>query len=193
MLHFYPSEVFKQFKIEYKLQLNYAISNFGRIVSFKDKIEEGRLLKNSVSQGYNVFRYKIYAPGERIKTKHLFISKLVAEYFIPKTSEDQEHVLHLDFNKRNDFVGNLKWATTAERREHIKKSPYVIEAKKKLVQIRINGDGNKLTTTQVIWLKKKLLDPNRKTRLKILAKRFNISEMTLHRIRTGENWGHIKV
>lgn len=193
MLRFYPSEVFKQFKIEHKLKLNYAVSNYGRVVSYKDKIEEGRFIKNSSVGGYTVFRYKVYTPGEKIKTKHLYLYKLVAEYFIPKTSEDQIRILHLDFNKGNDYVGNLKRATTEEMRAHIKKSPRVIEAKKKLVQIRINGDGNKLTTTQVIWLKKKLLDPNRKTRLKILAKQFNVSEMTLHRIRTGENWGHIKV
>jgi DNA-binding Xre family transcriptional regulator len=42
-------------------------------------------------------------------------------------------------------------------------------------------------------LKKKLLDPNRKTRYKILAKQFGVSEMQLHRIKTGENWGHIIV
>jgi predicted DNA binding protein len=193
MLRFYPAEVFKQFKIEHKLKLNYAVSNFGRVVSYKDSIENGRFIKNSAVEGYIVFRYKIYTPGEKVKTKHLYVYKLVAEYFLTKTSEDQDRVLHLDFNKSNDFVGNLKWATTAEMREHHKKSPYVIEAKRKLVQIRINGDGNKLTTTQVIWLKKKLLDPNRKTRLKLLAKKFGVSEMTLHRIRTGENWGHIKV
>jgi DNA-binding Xre family transcriptional regulator len=38
-----------------------------------------------------------------------------------------------------------------------------------------------------------LSDPNRKTRLKIIAKRFGVSEMTLQRIKTGENWGHIKI
>ncbi len=193
MLRFFPAEVFKKFEIEHKLQLNYAISNYGRVVSYKDKIEDGRFIKNFPTQGYAVFRYKVYTPGEKAKTKHIFVYKLVAENFVPKTSEDQDHILHLDFNKGNDFAGNLKWATTAEMREHIKKSPFVIEAKRKLVQIRINGDGNKLTTTQVIWLKKKLLDPNRKTRLKLLAKQFGVSEMTLHRIRTGENWGHIKV
>jgi hypothetical protein len=193
MLRFYPAEIFKKFEIEHKLQLNYAVSNFGRILSYKDKIEDGRFIKNSAVEGYTVFRYKVYTPGEKVKTKHLYVYKLVAEYFLTKSSEDQDRVLHLDFNKGNDYVGNLKWATTAEMREHHKKSPFVIEAKRNLVQIRIKGDGNKLTTTQVIWLKKKLLDPNRKTRLKILAKKFGVSEMTLHRIRTGENWGHIKV
>ena len=77
--------------------------------------------------------------------------------------------------------------------EHSKTSPYVIEAKKKLIEHRIKSNGTKLIETQVIWLKKKLLDPNRKTRLKIFAKKFGVSEMTLHRIKSGENWGHIKV
>lgn len=53
--------------------------------------------------------------------------------------------------------------------------------------------NKKLSEIDVIRLKKKLLDPNRKTRLKILARQFGVSEMQLHRIKTGENWGHIKV
>jgi predicted DNA binding protein len=76
---------------------------------------------------------------------------------------------------------------------HAKASPFVIEAKKKLIEHKIKSDGNKLTVTEVMRLKKKLLDPNRKTRLKIIAKKFGVSEMTLHRIKTGENWGHIQV
>jgi hypothetical protein len=130
--------------------------------------------------------------GKR-KFKQLFIYKLVAEYFIPKTSPEQEYVIHVDFNRSNDFVNNLKWATLEEKRAHIKKSPHVIEAKKKLIEHNIRSDGHKLTESQVILLKKKLLDPNRKVRLKILARQFGVTEMTLHRIRTGENWGHIKV
>lgn len=194
MLRVFPAEIFKKFEIPYKgLKLNYAVSNFGRVISFKDNMENGRLIKNSAVKGYNVFRYKIYAPGERIKTKHMYVYKLVAQYFLPPPTEDQVHLLHVDYNKGNDFVSNLKWATLAEMKDHLKKSPRVIEAKKKLVQHNINRDGHKLTESQVIFLKRKLLDPNRKTRLKIIAKQFGVSEMTLHRIRTGENWGHVKV
>jgi len=42
-------------------------------------------------------------------------------------------------------------------------------------------------------LKKILLDPTRKTRMKILARQFGVSEMTLYRIKSGKNWGHIKI
>ena len=192
MYRLFPGEVFKEFEIKYKLKLKYAISNYGRVVSFSDTPENGRLIKNSQVNGYQLFRYVLIIEGKR-KFKQLFIYKLVAEYFIPKTSPDQEYVIHVDFNRSNDFVNNLKWATLEEKRAHIKKSPHVIEAKKKLIEHNIRSDGHKLTESQVILLKKKLLDPNRKVRLKILARQFGVTEMTLHRIRTGENWGHIKV
>jgi len=90
----------------------------------------------------------------------------------------------------------LKWATKAEMLEHSKKSPYVIAAKKKQLaelNAKRKHQGNKLNSTQVMLLKRRLADPNRKTRLKIIAKQFGVSEMTLQRIKTGENWGHIKI
>lgn len=76
---------------------------------------------------------------------------------------------------------------------HHKTSPYVIEGRKKALENRKHGDGNKLTMTQVMFIKKKLLDPNQKARLKILARQFGVSEMTLYRIKTGENWRYVEV
>ncbi|HRG57551.1 MAG TPA: NUMOD4 domain-containing protein [Bacteroidia bacterium] len=188
----FPSEEFKEIEIKDKLRLKYAVSNYGRVISFSESMEAGRLIKIFPSNGYNLFRYVLYVNGKRV-FKSIFMKKLVAEYFIPKPSEEHKHVIHLDYNRLNDFVKNLKWVTTAEQRAHNRKSPLVIEMLKKLHEHRRNSKGNKLTEAQVIILKKKLLDPNRKTRLKILARQFGVSEMTLHRIRTGENWGHIKV
>ena len=42
-------------------------------------------------------------------------------------------------------------------------------------------------------IKKKIWDPVRKTRLKLIASQFDISEMQLYRIKSGENWSHIRV
>jgi len=195
MLRFYPTEIFKKISIEdeNKLQLFYAISNYGRLVSFTDKIETGRLVKGTKQDGYRIWRYKIRDDNNKFRYKHCFFYKLVAEYFIPKTSDEQVYVLHLDRNRANDYVENLKWATKAEMIEHSKSSPYVIEARKKQLRLRKKRDGNKLTSTQVMFLKKKLLDPKRKTRIKILARQYGVSEMTLYRIKSGKNWGHIKV
>lgn len=193
MLRFYPLEEFKEIQLEGKLQLRYAISNFGRLLSFEEDMKKGRIVKGSLSDGYRIFRYKVRDENNKIRHKHVFLYKLVAQYFLEKETEDHVHVLHLDRNRANDYFKNLKWATKAEKMEHYKSSPRVIEAKKKLIEHRIKSDGNKLTVMQAIRLKKRLLDPNRKTRLKLLAKEFGVSEMTLYRIKSGENWGHLKV
>jgi DNA invertase Pin-like site-specific DNA recombinase len=69
----------------------------------------------------------------------------------------------------------------------------VIEGRKKLIEHNIKSDGHKLTANKVKFIKKRLADPNRTIRLKMLAKQFGISEMQLYRIKRGENWGHIKI
>jgi len=197
MLKFYPTEIFKEISLgEDKLQRRYAISNHGRFVSFTDKIEEGTFVKGTMQEGYRAWRYKVRDEDNKIRNKHFFLYRLVAEYFIPKTSDEQVFVLHLNYDKADDHVRNLKWATRAEMVAHGKKSPYVIEYRKKQLEeyrFKRKHYGNKLTSTQVMGLKKKLLDPNRKIRLKILARQYGVTTMTLQRIKTGENWGHIQV
>lgn len=188
------NEVFKEISLggEGTLQLRYAISNYGRLISFKEKFEDGRFLKGGQVQGYRILHYKLYNEG-KIINKHFLFYKVVAEYFLPKKSEDQVHVLHLDWDKANDRVNNLKWATRAEWLVHNRKNPNVIEARRKLMEGETRSGPRKLTSTQVMLLKKRLLDPNRKTRMKIIAREYGVSEMQLYRIKSGENWGHIEV
>jgi predicted transcriptional regulator len=50
-------------------------------------------------------------------------------------------------------------------------------------------NGHVLRENDVILLKRRLL--SKKTRVKILAKRFNVSETTIYRIARNENWGHV--
>lgn len=190
MLRFYSSEVFREIPIDAPLKMRYAVSNYGRLASFTDEIKDGNEIKGGLADGYRTLHYRTVIDGKK-KNNYLFLYKLVGEYFIPKDSEDQKHVLHLDYKRDNDKVSNLKWATREEMLEHSKKSPHVIAARLKRVgEIR---DGRKLTSTQVIRLKKQLLDPERKTRIKILAKQFNVSEMQIRRIKSGENWSSIVV
>jgi hypothetical protein len=192
MVRFFATEKFKEITIEDPLQLRYAVSNYGRLISFLDKMEEGRLIKGSTQDGYRLFRYKTRVDG-KIKNKHLFMAKLVAAYFLEKKSDEQVYVLHLDRNRANDFTENLRWATKEEMLEHQRTSPFVKAAREKVLEEKKFKNGHKLTLTQVKFIKKELLDPNRKSRLKILAKKFGISEMQLHRIKTGENWAHVQV
>ncbi len=188
----FPGEVFREITIPYPLKYKYAISNRGRIISFSKTIEEGNLLKGSSMHGYLLLRFKTITDG-RVHDKQYFVYKLVAQLFLPEPTEDQKYVLHLDHDQTNDKVQNLKWATYEEKLAHYKTSPKVIEGRKRMLEVKRKSDGRKLTITNVIRLKKLLSDPNRKTRLKILAKQFGISEMQLHRIKRGENWAHVVV
>lgn len=192
MIRIYPNEEFREIDLDMPPKLRYAVSNKGRLLSFSDKIENGRLLKGAISDGYKVLRYKVTRDEKRI-SKYYFLAKLIARLFIPKTSEDQQYVLHLDYVRDNDDIKNLKWATYEEMLAHGKRSPHVQHAKRKLLEHNIKSDGRKLTVTKVMLIKKMLLNPNRKTRLKMIAKQFGISETHVRRIESGENWGHIKV
>jgi len=178
------------------LRKKYSISNYGRIISYKEKMEVGKILKATDINGYAAFRYRQFVKtdeGTKPKSSQIYIHRLVGEYHLgPKPTEDHIYILHLDYNKLNNHISNLRWATKREMEIHQQSSPLVIAARKRRIELHIQG-YRKLNEAQVIRLKKKLLDPNRKTRLKILAKQFGVSEMQLHRIKTGQNWGHIKV
>jgi hypothetical protein len=192
MIRFYPDERFREIEVDYKLKFRYAVSDRGRLISFTEKFEDGNLLKGGDSRGYKTFRYAMFVNGKRT-SKVFFIHKLVAEFFLPKKSDEHKHVLHIDHKLNNDNVSNLKWATYKEMQEHRRTNPSVIKAKKNLIEHNLKSDGRKLTITKVIHLKKLLEDPNRRTRLKMLAKQFGISEMQVSRIKSGENWSQIKL
>lgn len=121
--------------------------------------------------------------------KHFLVHRMVAEYFVPKENEKQTVVAHLDFNKQNNKASNLKWMTPEENAAHQQSSPYVI-AEQKIRKTRVRKSGLKLDSSQVMLIKKQLKRgiPNRR-----IAKNFEVSEMQIHRIKTGENWSHIVV
>ncbi|MBC7605649.1 MAG: hypothetical protein H7199_01660 [Burkholderiales bacterium] len=191
-LRIYPNETFKEIKIQHPNQLRYAISNKGRLVSYTDNLIEGRLLQGVLIDGYRRFRFRFYQ-DDTIVLKNIFLSKIVAQYFIPKDNELQLHLLHLDRNRSNDDIKNLKWATKEEFKAHINSSPFVIQARKNLLEFNRKSDGAKLTITKVILIKKMLAKPKQTTRLKMIAKQFGVSQMQISRIKSGENWGYIKI
>jgi len=158
----------------------YKVSNHGRIKSFKVYKENGLLMSLQSVQSYE--RLKLNQKTN--KTTARYAHKLVAEAFIPRDNESQEFVIHLDYNKKNNHINNLAWATHEAKEKHRLNNP----AYKGSAKIR----NSKLSENDVIRIKRIINNPHRKNRLKIIAKQFGISEMQLHRIKTGENWGHIK-
>jgi hypothetical protein len=188
----FPYEIWKEIKLEFKSRNRYSISNYGRLVSFKDKLEDGFLLKGGTTVGYRIFGYTYYI-GKKRKTVQIPFRKLVAQYFLPPPQIDQIYVINIDYNKQNDFVDNLKWVTKKEFLKHTEKSPKTIAFRIKNAENVKNRDGKKLTASRVKILKKKIFDPNRKTRMIILARQFGISEKQIYRVKTGENWGQVTI
>lgn len=192
MLKLSPFEKFIEIELVGPLRFRYAISNYGRLISFTDQFENGRIVKGSLIDGYRIFRYKVRIDG-KVVNKHAFFYRLVAENFLTKVTQDAIYVLHLNRCRDHDQFTNLTWATKEEMLEHQRNSPYVIAAKQNLSQHKTKTNRYKLSATTVMFIKKKLLDPTKKIRIKTLARKFGISEMQLYRIKRGENWGHIVV
>jgi len=161
---------------------NYAVSNQGRLASYTTNIQEGVILKGTLMGGYPTLKLK---PGGENLT--LFIHRLVAEAFLSAKSSNHNFVIHKDYDKENNSANNLQWATKEEMEKHQQKSPAVIAYRS------LNRkQGHKLTDTIVKKIKQMVSDKKRKMTLKEIAAHFEISEMQLYRIKSGENWGHVK-
>lgn len=121
----------------------------------------------------------------------ILVHRAVATCFLPKPKRKETVVGHIDHDKLNNRVENLKWMTPEENKVHQFNSPAVI-AEKKIRQYTNRGrtNGAKLTVTQVMHLKM-LLQQGKP--IKQLVKQFKISEMQVSRIKKGENWAHVKI
>ncbi len=123
----------------------------------------------------------------------ILFHKAVAELFLdpPKTPE-HKFIIHIDFDKLNNNVQNLKWATQEDLNKRTMKHPKMVlhEFKKQFVDKSLIVKTSKLSNLDVLTIKKRL---KRGYTLHKLAKQFGVSDMQIHRIKTGENWSHVKL
>ncbi|TQD37721.1 HNH endonuclease [Haloflavibacter putidus] len=159
-----------------------ALSSKGRVMNFV-RNKKGVILKGSHINGYKVINTRLKS-GKR---QNFYVHKLMALAFFEKP-EDGLFVIHKNHEKTDNNLQNLAWVSRKQWEKHQDKNPKVIAKRKSKKRTY-----TKLSFAEATILKRKLLDPNRRTRLKVLAKQFGVSEMQLHRIKTGENWGDLKV
>lgn len=180
MIRNFPNEKWKKIVFDNKIseKENYKISNYGRVINYN--FTEPFLKKETYINGYAGLSLKLKSTGKHTKR---YVHKLVAQHFLSQ-KEDEIYVIHLDYDKTNNNVNNLKWATKKEKEVHQFSNPTYKNTRRK-------PTFQKLTETKVKLIKRKLNDPNRRTRLKMIAKQFGISEMQLYRIKIGENWGYV--
>lgn len=153
----------------------YAVTSYGRIISFTTRPEEGVFLKQGKVSGYPSFG--CYVRGG---TKTFLTHRLVAKYFLRQPDRTYKFVIHLNNKKEDNHYKNLKWANFEQSRKHM------------TLARREQGAGNyKLTAAKVMRIKKMLAEG--KTQLKSIAERYGVTDMQIYRIKTGENWSHVKI
>lgn len=157
---------------------HYKISNKGRVIKVKKGKGEGELFHPKNIGGYpyislttlNKYRESVY------------LHRLVAQLFVEPRNENCIFVIHKDYDRGNNAADNLEWVTRRELYDHRKKNPR---------RPKINYNAYKLNEKKVREIKKLLQDEN--IRLKDIANKFGITHTQLNRIRSGENWGHVKL
>ncbi len=182
-----PGEIWKQmlFTGHKQLRKKYAVSNAGRAASFTENLmEDGKLLNGSLTSGYRTLNLHVENGNGTI-----YIHREVAKLFCTKKSPKYKYVMHVNHKKKDNTAKNLKWATQEEVSAHQQKSPEKIAYKKRQAN---RTTGLKLTATQVKAIKDTISNPKRKLTYKQMAAKYDVSEMTLYRIKSGENWSRIK-
>ncbi len=108
------------------IQLNrpfhyYFISNLGRIKNDRDHI-----LKTT--QTTCDFPKVTLVNSETKKRKVMYLHRLIAEYFVPRTDPTQIRVNHINGNKKDNRVNNLEWLTISDqiKRRNANKPPKII-------------------------------------------------------------------
>lgn len=181
-----PGESWKQLRFNgYKdLRNFYAVSSKGRVASYREDIHsDGKLLNGSLTTGYKSLN--LHRPDNR---GTLYIHREIAKLFLKKASPKHRFVIHKNHDKLDNAVQNLEWAKLEKMVAHQQKSPAKIAYKQKQAN---REKGMVLTATQVRKIKQQLNNPNRKVTIRQIANRYGVSEMTMYRIKSGENWGRI--
>jgi hypothetical protein len=92
----------------------YAVSSHGRVVCYSSLLNNGRLI--AAPKNGKVGDFKITDGNIKFRFR---VHKLVAQYFLPKPSEDFTYVLHLDGNAANNHYTNIIFANYYMYRKHL--------------------------------------------------------------------------
>jgi len=161
----------------------FEISNYGKIKSFRTGRKGGKIIKGSILTGYNILVLKL--KNERKRT--FFVHKIVADFFIKKNNENDNYVIHKDYNRNNNYYKNLEWVDKEGMYAHRKADPDYHTKKIK---------NSKLSEEDVRNIKIKIRDGNKGGKRLVyvhIAREFGITLTQLKRIENGENWSHVTI
>src|SRR4026207_431853 len=129
MIKKFASEIWKPlvFAGWKQLRNRYAVSNQGRIASYKrDILQDGKLLSGSLTTGYRTLN--LHRPNNK---GTLYIHREMAKIFLKKPSPQHKYVIHRNHKKLDNNIKNLRWATLDQMIAHQQDSPAKIAYKEK--------------------------------------------------------------
>ncbi len=158
----------------------FLVSNYGEVKSLY--FDPPKPLKHYKNMGYRAI------PTRKVDGKNtlIYVHKIVGELYVPNP-DNLPKLIFVDHNKGNPDAYNLKWVDNEEFKGHM--------AKTHKSAYTYNQDftpNNKLTRTQVAVIKKMMLDPKRKTRVKLIARQFGVSIGTIFSIKRGASWKDVQ-
>lgn len=115
---FIPGEIWKKHNVYHD---DLEISNHGRVKTARG-VQYGSWYKNHNNQCITIFN-----KNDR-KPKTLSIGKMVCELFISKRLPDDKYVIHVDGDRTNNKITNLKWSPF--KKENTDKKPKIISFEK---------------------------------------------------------------
>lgn len=185
MIQKLKGEEWKPIKLKGQKQLRrkYAASSMGRMASYSESIEDGKLLNGSNTSGYRTLN--LHIDGQSCT---LYFHREIAKLFCSKNSPKEKYVIHQNHDRSDNRAKNLKWVTQENAIAHQQKSP----AKQAYKEVQSNRKkGLKLSAAQAKAIKTSLENPKRKLTHKQIADKFGVTEMTIYRIKSGESWAHV--
>lgn len=100
----------------------YQVSNLGRVKSIERVIQQGsrlvtlkeRILKQHYSEKVKGLMIKICCKSLGINSKGCYVNRLVAFAFLNSPLDNENDVIHINHNDKDNRLFNLKWSTRLE-------------------------------------------------------------------------------
>ena len=164
------------------LRSSFKISNFGRVWSYPaNDPDNPKLLSGYKNAGYHAIPTK----KKDGRNTLIYVHKIVADLFVPNPNSYKKLVFR-DRDRTNCHATNMQWVSKEQYADYMRE-------RKSVYDYRPDFKPNtKLTPAKVSLLKKIIHDPNRKTRYRIIAKRFGINITTLFAIKRGDSWKDVE-
>jgi hypothetical protein len=160
---------------------HYQISNYGRVKSLKSGKRFGKILIPQMNEkGY----LKIPL-SNGITKKTCKIHRLVALTFLPIPTKDKTTVNHKNWNKLDNYINNLEWATHQENIDHAKKNKLFNNPHSE------NSHNAKLKNEEVFELKNLYISGLYSQRA--LARKYGVHPSTIYLILKNKSWQKLKI